>query len=150
MYKDNSNKNFNKDHKKDWRKKPNNLPKNITVEIPVSCYGITLDGKEYNGATFIDMMEDLQNNDTFSKISIPINMKASYTTGNPEARWNIVVGHIRSFDEMGNATVVIHAKSIKFFENIQNPIIVPRVAIKQGACVCIIGLDIVEESDIKK
>ena len=75
MYKDNSNKNFNKEPKKDWRKRtthqPNGLPKNLRVEIPVSCYGITMDGKEYDGTTFIDLMENLQANDTFSKISIP-------------------------------------------------------------------------------
>lgn len=154
MYKDNSNKNYSKEPKKDWRKRtthqPNGLPKNLRVEIPVSCYGLTLDGKEYDGTTFIDLMENLQANETFSKISIPVNMKASYATGNPDAKWNTIVGYMKNFDEMGNATVIIYTKSIKIFQKIEHPVIVPRVAIKNGACVCIIGLDIVEESDIKK
>ena len=154
MYKDNSNKNFNKEPKKDWRKRtthqPNGLPKNLRVEIPVSCYGITMDGKEYDGTTFIDLMENLQANDTFSKISIPVSMKASYATDNPEAKWNTIVGYIKNFDEVGNATIIIYTKSIKIFKKIEHPVIVPRVAIKNGECVCIIGLDIVEEDDIKK
>ena len=154
MYKENSNKNFNKEPKKDWRKRtthqPNGLPKNLRVEIPVSCYGLTLDGKEYDGTSFMDMMENLQANDTFSKISIPVYMKASYATDNPDAKWNTVVGYIKDFNDMGNATIIIYTKSIKIFQKIENPIIVPRVAIKQGVCQLIIGLDIVDESEIKK
>lgn len=155
MYKDNSNKNFNnKEPKKDLRKRtthqPNGLPKNLRVEVPVSCYSITLDGKEYDGTSFIDLMDDLQANDTFNKISIPVYMKAVYATGNPEAKWNTNIGYIKGFDEIGNATIVVYTKSIKIFQKIEHPIIVPRVVIKQGKCVCIIGLDIVEESEIKK
>lgn len=44
---------FNKEPKKDYRKRtthqPNGLPKNLRVEIPVSCYGFTMDGKDYDG-----------------------------------------------------------------------------------------------------
>ena len=140
--------------KKDWRKRtthqPNGLPKNLRVEIPVSCYGITMDGKEYDGTTFIDLMDDLQYNDTFTKISIPVYTKASYATDDPKSKWNTVIGYIKGFNEDGNAICVIYAKSIKVFNKIEDAIIVPRVAIKQGKCVCIIGLDIVSKNDIKK
>lgn len=153
-YKNVNGNNFNKEPKKDWRRRtthqPNGLPKNLRVEVPVSCYGITIDGKEYDGTTFIDMMDELQANGTFSKISIPIYTKASYATGNPEARWNTVIGYLKEFNDNGDATVIIYTKSIKVFQGIEDPIIVPRVAIKQGVCTCIIALDVVSKNDIKK
>lgn len=150
----NSGDNYNKEPKKDWRKRtthqPNGLPKNLRVEIPVSCYGITMDGKEYDGTSFIDLMDDLQKNDTFNKISIPVYMKASYATGDASAKWNTVVGYIKGFDDMCNATIVIYTKSIKIFQKLADPVIIPRVVIKQGKCVCIVGLDIADNNDIKK
>ena len=148
------NRSNDKEPKKDWRKRtthqPNGLPKNLRVEIPVSCYGITKNGKEYDGTSFIDLMEDLQNNSTFSKISIPVYMPASYVNDNPEAKWNTIIGYIKEFSETGDATIVVYAKSIKVFQKIADPIIVPRVAIKDGVCTCIIGLDIIDRNDIKK
>lgn len=144
----------NKEPKKDWRKRtthqPNGLPKNERVEIPISCYGITMDGKEYDGTSFIDIMDDLQNSEVFSKISIPVYTKASYATNNPTAKWNTVIGYIKEFTPAGDGVCIIYAKSIKIFHKIEDPIIVPRVAIKNGKCVCIIGLDIVSRNDIKK
>ena len=153
------NKNFkknydNKEPKKDWRKRtthqPNGLPKNLRIEIPVSCYGVTMDGKEYDGTSLISLMENLQENNTFNKISIPVYMRASYATGNADAKWNTVVGYIKGFDDMCNATIVIYTKSIKVYQKIADPIVVPRVVIKQGECVCIIGLDIVDRNEINK
>lgn len=144
----------NREPKKDWRKRtthqPNGLPKNERVEIPVSCYGITMDGKDYDGVSFIELMEDLQKNDVFSKISIPVYMKGSYANDDPKAKWNTIIGYMKEFNEDGIAVCIIYTKSIKVFHKIENPIIVPRVAIKQGKCQCIIGLDIVDENDIKK
>lgn len=143
-----------KEPKKDYRRRtthqPNGLPKNERIDIPVSCYGITMDGKEYEGASFIDMMNDLQNNNVFNKISIPVYTKASYATDNPTAKWNTVLGYIKGFNDDGTATCVIYAKSIKIFHKIEDAIIVPRVTIKDGKCVCIIGLDIVSTNDINK
>ena len=154
MYSHNRNYNNNRnDSKKEWHKnnnKQNDYPKNLKVDVPVSCYGITIDGKEYDGTSFIDLMEDLQDNNTFSKISIPVYMKASYTNNNPDAKWNTVVGYLKDFSsDTGNATCVIFNKSTKYFEKIADPTIVPRVVIKQGKCTCIIGLDIVDQSDIR-
>lgn len=143
-----------KEPKKDWRRRTthqsNGLPKNERIQIPVSCYGITLDGKEYDGASFISLMERLQENDVFNTISIPVYTKASIATGNENAKWNTVIGYIKEFTDTGDAVCVIYAKSIKIYHKIENPIMIPRVAIKQGRCVCIIGLDIVDKSDIDK
>ena len=147
-FKNNQNREFKKDRQRNYH---SDAPKNMTVEIPVSCYGITMDGKEYNGISFMNMMESLQNNNTFTKISIPVYTKASYANDNPESKWNIIIGYIKNFDtENGTATCVIYSKSIKTYEKIKNAIIIPRVAIKQGECVCILGLDIANEKDIKK
>lgn len=150
----NNYRNDNREPKKDYRRRtthqPNGLPKNLRVSIPVSCYGITNNGKEYDGTSFIDLMEDLQDNNTFSKISIPVYMPASYTTDKPNARWNTVIGYIKEFSDTGDATIVVYAKSINVFKKIEDPIIVPRVAIKDGMCVCIIGLDVIDRKDIKK
>lgn len=144
----------NKEPKKDWRKRtthqPNGLPKNERVEVPISCYGITMDGKEYDGTSFIDIMDELQNTGVFSKISIPIYTKASYATNNPTAKWNTIIGYIKEFTPVGDSVCIIYSKSIKIFHKIEDPIIVPRVAIKGGKCICIIGLDVVSRKDIKK
>ena len=147
---------FNKEPKKDYRKRtthqPNGLPKNLRVEIPVSCYGFTMDGKDYDGTSFIDLMEDLQSNDTFNKISIPIYTKIEVTnkTGKTVHR-NQVIGYIREFNtDTGMAVCIIYAKNISLYESIVSPMVVPRVAIKEGKCICIIGLDVVAEVDAKK
>lgn len=157
MYQKNNdyNKNNRDGGKREFRPKraPRNtdLPKNLAVTIPFNCYGITLDGREYDGSSLLDIMESLQNNDTFGKISIPVYMKASYTSNNPEARWNTVVGYIKSFNpDICEADCIIYAKSIDAYNKLTNPVIVPRVTIKQGKCVLLIGIDIVDESDIKK
>lgn len=143
-----------KGEKKDFRRRTthqkNGLMKNLRVEIPV-CYGITKNGIDYDGVSFISMMEDLQANNTFSKISIPVYIPASYINDSPEAKWNVVVGYIKDFDpDTGNAVIIIYAKSVKGYQKLSNPIIVPRVALKDDKVTCIIALDIVEESDIKK
>lgn len=138
--------------KKDWRRRtthqPNGLPKNLRVEIPVSRYGITMNNKEYDGTTFIDLIEELQRNGTFHKISIPIYTKASYIVDDPTARWNSIIGYIKEFKDTGDAECAIYTKSIKVFKKIEDPIIVPRVVIKDGACTCIIGLDVISKKDI--
>lgn len=156
-YKNNYTRRYEEDkgEKKDFRRRTthqkNGLPKNMHVEIPVSCYRITKNGIDYNGVSFISMMEDLQANNTFSKISIPVYIPASYVNEDPTAKWNIVVGYIKGFNpDTGDATIIIYAKSIKNYQKLTQPIIVPRVALKDSEVTCIIGLDIIEESDIKK
>lgn len=146
--------NNSREPKKDWRRRTthqtNGLPKNERVEIPVSCYGITANGREYDGTTFIDLMEDLQNNDTFSKISIPVYINAKYITDDPKARFNTVIGYIKEFNtDTGDAVCIIYDKSIKVFHKIEDAIVVPRVAIKDGKCSCIIALDIVSKKDFE-
>lgn len=137
-----------KQPKKDWRKRTthqkNGLPKNLRVEIPVSIYGMTLDGKDYDGSTFIEIMENLQANDVFNKISIPV--YAQITVREGKTLWHKVIGYIKEFNEMGSAVCVIYAKDIKAFNEIESPVIVPRVAIKDNKCSCVIGLDIVPEN----
>lgn len=156
-YKNNYNRRYEEDkgERKDFRRRTthqkNGLLKNMRVEIPVSCYGITKNGIDYDGVSFIEMMQDLQHNDTFSKISIPVYIPASYVNDNPEAKWNVVVGYIKDFNiDTCDATIIIYAKSIKGYQKLEKPIVVPRVALKDDKVTCIIGLDIVEESDIKK
>ena len=142
-----SNTDKTKEPKKDWRRRTthqkNGLPKNLRVEIPVSIYGITLDGKDYEGSSFISIMEDLQANDVFNKVSIPV--YAQITVREGKTIWHKVIGYIKEFNEMGTAVCVIYAKDIKSYNAIEDPVVVPRVAIKDGQCNCIIGLDIVPE-----
>ena len=153
-YNNDRNANYNngeKTYKKDYRRRTthqkNGYPKNERVEIPISFYGYTLDGKHYESASLSDILNKLNNIDVFSIISIPVYMKASDVFDKPESKNSIIVGYMKSYDdENGTAVVSIYAKSIKAFHKISNPMVVPRVAIKQGDCVCIIGLDIVEAS----
>ncbi len=140
--------------KKDWRRRTthqaNGLPKNLRAELEVSCYGMTLDGKDYDGTSFIDLMEDLQSHDTFSKISIPIYIRIPMAD-KPGKFKHIVVGFLKEFNtETGMAICTIYARSTKLYGEVEDPIILPRVAIKDGKCSCIIGLDAISRSEIKK
>lgn len=142
-------KNFKKDYRKRSTHQPNGLPKNLRVELPISCYGYTLDGKSYNGDTFVSLMEELQAHDTFNKISIPIYGKIEVVTKvGKHITTNKIIGYIRSFDPQTTlATCIIYTKNIEHFESIVKPMIVPRVAIKDDDCSCILGLDVVSEAE---
>lgn len=149
-----SNNNFKKkEPKKDWRRRTthqkNGLKKNLAVEVPVSCMGVTKDGKYFSGISFINIMDQLQIHKVFSMISIPIYISYSYINGDPDCDWTTPIGYIKYFKDTADAGIVIYRKSIKFFEKIKNPLIVPRVALNEDETVkTIIGLDVMERSKI--
>ena len=153
-YKNGNNRNYNngdKEYKKDYRRRTthqkNGFPKNERVQVPISFYGYTLDGKHYESASLSNILNRLNDNDVFTIMSIPVYMKGSVVFDKPEAKNPVIVGYIKSYDDTdGTAIVSIYARSIKAFHKLEEPMIVPRVAIKQGERVCIIGLDIVDAS----
>lgn len=147
--------NSSREPKKDWRKRtthqPNGLPKNLRVEVPVSCYGTTMDGKTYEASSLFDVLEDLQKNDTFAKVSIPVYISAKYIHDDKAAaKYKTIIGYVKDFDpDTATMVCVIYTKSIKLYQKIQEAIVSPRVAIKNDRCSCIIGFDIVEREEIK-
>ena len=136
----------------------NKLEKNLSIEIPVSCMGLTKHGKEYSGLSLINILDYLQICKVFSMISIPIWIDFAYIDSDNSKTKNkktvdkkIIIGYMKYFKDTADAGITIYRKYIDLFKSIHTPIIVPRVAVDKedpSKVKCIIGLDIMDRSKV--
>lgn len=134
----------------------NKLEKNLSVEIPVSCMGLTKHGKEYSGLSLINILDYLEICKIFSMISIPIWIDFAYIdSDNPKNKKmedkKIIIGYMKYFKDTADAGITVYRKYIDLFNSIHTPIIVPRVAVDKEdpkKVKCIIGLDIMDRSKV--
>ena len=154
MYSKNSRSDYNNDRQNGYRSnrsyksQKNNRPKYINVNIPVSIDGITPTGMEYTPSTLLDFFDSLQKAEVFNKISVPVYARVSTNPNKPNMKYNYIIGFFKGYND-GNADIVIYDKNSAIFNNIKDPVVLPRVSVKNDKVESIIGIDIFSKEDIQ-
>lgn len=141
----------NRNYFKRTGKQANGLPKNQRAVVGLSMYGNTLDGKVYEESSLIEIMEDLQKNDIFKKLSIPVYVNTYSNPTKPKQKMHHIVGYVKDYNiEKNYLTIIIYNKTVELYSTIKDPIMCPRVTIRDNKCNCIVGFDVVEKMDVIK
>lgn len=122
-------------------------PRNKTMTFSIQLTGITLNDRNYNIQSAIDLIKDLQSNNVFSKLSVPIQISRATIDNNPEIRGNMNIGYIKLIDDKAStADIVVYANCADRIENMTKDLaIVPRLLIDRDEnVITVLGFDLVQ------
>lgn len=111
-----------KNETKNVRKKP------ITKTFEFIVTGKDPKGYDYDTESLNVMVKDLQNAGVFDKLSIPASAPKSIVLGKDDAKGNMNVARVMSFDETtSKANLLFFGKNIDIAEKLEGLVLVPRV-----------------------
>ena len=111
-----------KNETKNVRKKP------ITKTFEFIVTGKDSKGYDYDTESLNVMVKDLQNAGVFDKLSIPASAPKSIVLGKDDAKGNMNVARVMSFDvTTSKANLLFFGKNIDIAEKLEGLVLVPRV-----------------------
>lgn len=141
MYQQNKNNNGRKPFNKNQDR-----PKNKLYTFDIKLTGSTANGREYNIQSAVDLMNDLNDFGTFSKLSVPVQISRSIIDNNPDLRGNVNIGYMKSIDNNTIAAdVIVYSNCIERIEKAGNLVIAPRMVIDRDEnVVTILAFDLIK------
>lgn len=135
----NNNKKFNKNNNKGNN---NNKEKKSNEVFTLKLYDRGISGtRVYDYDNLVQILNRLNEDGIFSTISIPVYMYRNDVTNKPTMKGTIQVGFIRSVND-GTVEASVFASYTDYVHKFNNPIVYPRVVVRDDEVATIIGLDI--------
>lgn len=111
-----------KNETKNVRKKP------VTKIFDFIVTGKDPKGYDYDTESLNTMVKDLQVAGVFDKLSIPASAPKSIVLGKDDAKGNMNVARVMSFDETASkASLLFFGKNVDIAEKLEGLVLVPRV-----------------------
>lgn len=133
---------------KNYVKKPKtDRPRNARLTFSVFCSGVNKNGFTYDPEACFAILEDLQKNNVYDNINIPVTMSRGLLEGDETRRGQSSIGHVLAFDnvehEMG---IMVYGNFVDKIDKIPDLVIEPRVMVRDGQVTCILSIDVVQVS----
>ena len=127
----------------------NDIPRNKIMTFDIQLSGTTSNGREYTVQNAIDLLYDLHNADTFSKLSVPVQISRVLLEGDEEAHGNVIAGFVKAIRTDSVAIdVTIYGRNVNKIENIDGLVVAPRVIVdRDGKVTTILGFDLIKSID---
>lgn len=141
MYQQNKNNNGRKPFNKNQDR-----PKNKLYTFEIKLTGSTANGREYNIQSAVELLGDLNNFGTFSKLSVPVQINRSIIDNNPDLRGNVNIGYVKSIDtDTIAADVIVYSNCIERMEKAGDLVISPRMVVDRDEnVVTILAFDLIK------
>ena len=141
MYQQNKNNNGRKPFNKNQDR-----PKNKLYTFEIKLTGTNANGREYNIQSAVDLMNDLNDFGTFSKLSVPVQISRSIIDNNPDLRGNVNIGYMKSIDNNTIAAdVIVYSNCIERMEKAGDLVIAPRMVVDRDEnVVTILAFDLIK------
>ena len=138
----NNNKNFNRNSNK--AKNNSNKEKKSNENFTLNLYDKGISGtRVYDYNSLVQILNRLDEDGIFGIISIPVYMYRSDVTNKPTMKGTTQVGFVRSASD-GTVEASVFASYVDYIKAFDNPIVYPRVVVRDDEVATIIGLDICE------
>lgn len=130
---------------KNYVKKPKNeRPRNARLTFKILCTGVNKNGFEYDPENCFAILEDLQKNNVYDNINIPVQIGRSLLDNEPK-KGQSTVAHVLEYDPANQEmSIMVYGNFVERIDKIPDLVIEPRVMVRDGIVTCILSLDIVQ------
>lgn len=131
---------------KNYVKKPKNeRPRNARLTFKILCTGVNKNGFEYDPANCFAILEDLQKNNVYDNINIPVQIGRSLLDNEPGKKGQSTVAHVLEYDAANEEmSIMVYGNFVDRIDKIPDLVIEPRVMVRDGIVTCILSLDIIQ------
>lgn len=110
----------------------NKGPKPVFVTLPFIISGKDFKGNDYDADSCAQIVMKLADNDVFSILNVSATMSKKICFNDDNAKGTISVARIQSFDVDDGMKLGFFGNNIKYAENLDGMVIVPRIRAEKG------------------